>query len=163
MTVEAAVATTNLGADTGRYSAIDALWVTSEARGDGTGRGRSPTIQNPSAVAEAAAADAAVAAAHAQAAAHAAARASQAAMPQPVAQPAPVPAPEPVAPTGTGVGSPVCAFRVAVFPADRPGGTPRVVALSPGAAAPAGATAGMLVATTEGESACLARIFGYTG
>jgi len=187
VTVEAAAPAPNLTADTGRYSAIDALWVTSEARhNEGTGRGRSPTIQNPAAIAEAAAADAAIAAAHAKTASHAptapqaSARAASAAGRSPDAARAmsgpdpssevtrtvlPVVAPPAVteSPVASAPASPVCAFRVAVFPADRPGGTPRVVALPAGAAPPAGATAGMLVATTDAESAELARIFGYTG
>ena len=54
----------NLTADRGRYSAIDALWVTSDAANGPSSRGRSLTVQNPAAALEAAAADAAAAAAH---------------------------------------------------------------------------------------------------
>jgi hypothetical protein len=143
-----AEATANLSGDTGRYSAIDALWVTSDAGGPSS-RGRSLTVQNPAAALEAAAADAAVAAAHA----HGAARRA----PEPALVAAPPVAVLPVA------ASPVCAFRVAVLAPDRPGGEVRVTALATGAAPPPGATAAMLVATTEAESAELARIFGYVG
>ncbi len=139
----------NLTADTGRYSAIDALWVTSDAANGPSSRGRSLTVQNPAAALEAAAADAAAAAAHGP--------------PHrggPVAR-----APEPQsAPVASAIAaSPVCAFRVAIFAPDRAGGEVRVTALAPGASAPPGATGGMLVATTEAESAELARLFGYTG
>jgi hypothetical protein len=99
-------------------------------------RGRTPTIHNPAMAAEAAAADAAVAA-------------------------SPVSASHPNPPAQPGA-SPVFAFRVAVIPS-RSGGPPRVVALAPGAAPPAGASTAMLVATGETESAAIARLFGIAG
>lgn len=139
----AEAAAANLTGDTGRYSAIDALWVTSDAAAPS--RGRSLTVQNPAAALEAAAADAAVAAAH---------EARPARGPERAPAPAPTPA--------TAAASPVCAFRVVVFGPDRTGEI-RVTALAPSASPPPGATTAMLVATTEAESVELARIFGYTG
>ena len=124
--------------------------MTSDAANGPASRGRSLTVQNPAAALEAAAADAAAAAAHGP--------------PHrggPVAR-APEPQPAPVA-SAPIAASPVCAFRVAIFAPDRAGGEVRVTALAPGASAPPGATGGMLVATTEAESAELARLFGYTG
>jgi SWI/SNF-related matrix-associated actin-dependent regulator 1 of chromatin subfamily A len=90
-TSTAGVEAAALAAETGRYSAIDALWATNDARG-----GRTATVHNPAASAQAAAADAA-----AVAAAAAAARQE--------------------ATTITPMIAPMCAFRVAVLRPDASG------------------------------------------
>lgn len=159
----APAAAMDFGRETAKYAPADAPWGTAAARA------RSATVENPAAAIQAAAADAV----HAGAAA-----ARRGAAPAPSAAPvaatrgvsgaaassaAPAPAtsaPVPVAAPGA---APLCAFRVAVFGPGGGAGGVRVMALAPGAPAPAGATIAMLVATTEAESAELARLFGYTG
>ncbi len=149
----------DFGRETAKYALADAPWGTAAARG------RSATVENPAAAIQAAAADAVHAggaaarrgAAPAPSAAPAAATrgASGAAAPSPATS-----APVPVAAPGA---APVCAFRVAVFGPGGGAGGVRVMALAPGAPAPAGATIAMLVATTEAESTELARLFGFMG
>ena len=168
--VEAAASMDN----TGRYSAIDAMWITSSAAADSHSHshGRLPTMENPAMAAMAAAADAAVVGAQRAKEARssapvtrAPAAASPAATPaavSPAAAIAATPAPGPVTPAATAV-APWCAFRVVVLGADPAGGgAVRIAPLAPGARPPAGATLAMIVPTTEAESAALARLFGFT-